>query len=194
MEKFIPTRKVMKDMQFPGGVGLLPDKSFTNARDCSLAFPPCTCFIAGSFTAWLRLPTCSSNNWSPKFRDQQFLVLTVMMISLSSLIVNSMEFFFYYYNLSGTLYSDSLINHLFSQATVLTFHLFQDGLKLLTFIINTLGSFSPPYRLWIAFFPLSCHLGVRSVCRTFCRFGYEKALFCCSFLVLCSLFLSLINS
>lgn len=62
MEKFIPTRKVMKDMQFPGGVGLLPDKSFTIARGCSLAFPPCTCFIAGSFTAWLRVPTCSCNN------------------------------------------------------------------------------------------------------------------------------------
>lgn len=74
----------MKDMRFPGGFGLLPNKSFTDAQGYSLAFPPGAHFIAGSFTARLQLPTHWSNNRSPKFKDPHFLALTVMLFSFSS--------------------------------------------------------------------------------------------------------------
>lgn len=101
----------------PKRIGLPPNKSLMNAQGCSLGFPLCTYFIVGFSSARRLLPACWSNNWSSKFRDEQCLALTAMIFSLCSLIVNSVKAYFFKnnHNLLGTLYSDSLINRLFSQ-------------------------------------------------------------------------------
>lgn len=177
MEKFIITRKIMKDMWFPRGLDLPPDKSFMNAQGWRLAFPLCTYSVVGFFFTVRHLPARWFNVGSPKFRDQQFLALTVMMFFLPFIIrcefCHKVYLFIFNHNSLGTWCSDSLISHLFSQATFFdfSFWLFSDGFisrwsEMTIFYYKRSWPFfffiSSPQTL-NCFLSLSCHEGVHLV-------------------------------